>query len=84
MMNNSTDDQQTVINELTDLVLQRIFTRIAPQLSEEDVQKFESLSKEDTTGALSKDFLVSKVPNFDQIFQEEIDLLKSGLGSDSK
>lgn len=81
MMNNLTNDQQKISEQLLNLVMQKVYTRIAPILTEEDMVKIEDLNKEDMTGNSVRYFLLSKVPNFDQIFQEEINLLKKQLES---
>lgn len=78
-MNNSNDDQQKVSEELFNLVLQRVYTKIAPSLTEEDMTKIEQLNRDDQTGNAARYFLLSKVPNFDKLFQEEADQLKTEL-----
>lgn len=83
-MNNLTDDQQKVGDELINLVMQRVYTKIAPVLTDEDMAKIEELNTQDESGNSVRYFLLSKVPNFDKLFQEELDLLKNQLESDKK
>lgn len=83
-MNNLTENQQKISEELVSLVMQKVYTRIAPILTDEDMAKIESLNSEDASGNSVRYFLISKVPNFDEIFQEEVDLLKSQLDSAKK
>lgn len=78
-MNNLTDDQQKVADELIDLVLQNVYTRAAHVLTDDDIKEVERLNIEDPSGNAVRYFLISKVPNFDQLFQEEADQLKNEL-----
>jgi hypothetical protein len=59
------DNQQNI----PDALLERIFARIGQVLTEEDVQKIESLRH--TEGNELREFLLAKVPNFDAIAKEE-------------
>lgn len=74
-MSSPTQDQQKVASELYDLVMQRVFTKIAPILTEEDMQKIEELSKKDSSGYSVKYYLTSKVPNFEKLIEEETETL---------
>lgn len=80
-MNDVTDNQQQISDELLSLVMQKVYTRIAPVLTEEDMTKIEQLNGEDASGNAVRYYLLSIVPNFDQIFQEEANLLKSEVSS---
>lgn len=83
-MNNLTNDQQKISEQLLNLVMQKVYTRIAPALTEEDMTRIKELNEQDTTGNSVRYFLLSKVPNFDAIFQEEVSLLKSKIDSQKK
>lgn len=78
-MNDLTDDQKKIADELVALVMQRVYTKIASVLTEEDIQRIEQLNNEDDTGNQTRDFLLTKVPDFDRMFQEEVDLIKDQL-----
>lgn len=55
-----------------ELVLERTFARVAGVFTKEDMQTFASLESADTTGDAVKFFVLSKVPQFEAILQEEI------------
>ena len=74
-MNN---DEQMIADELMTLVMQRVFTRIAPQFTEEEMVKIEALNQDSNNEAL-REFMLSKVPEFDDIVREEIEIVKSDL-----
>lgn len=78
-MNNLTPDEQKISEELVKLVMQRVYTKIAPMLTDEDISKIEDLDSKDESGNSVRNFLISKVPNFDTMFQEEVNLLKNQL-----
>lgn len=80
-MNDSTTDQQQIGDELMNLILQRVYTQIAPNLSEEDIVRLEELNKQDPSGQAQRDFLLTKVPNFDELFKQEAALMSSELGA---
>ncbi len=84
MMNDLTQNQQKVADELVNLALQAAYIKIAPVLTDEDMAKIEELNSQDQTGNSVRYFLLSKVPNFDKIFQEEMDLLKSQININPK
>lgn len=65
-------DHNSQSNSFAETVLDRVFSRVAPALTNEDMRKAELLNQEDPTGNAVKYFLLSKVPNFDVILQEEI------------
>ncbi|MBI2017641.1 hypothetical protein HYS92_01175 [Candidatus Daviesbacteria bacterium] len=83
-MNDLTQNQQKVADELVNLALQAAYIKIAPVLTDEDMAKIEELNSQDQTGNSVRYFLLSKVPNFDKIFQEEMDLLKSQININPK
>lgn len=78
-MNDLNDDQQKLAGELVSLVMQRVYTKLAPDLTEEDIKKLEELDSKDETGSLAKEFLVSKFPNFDRMFEQEVESLKTQI-----
>lgn len=80
-MNNLTANQQKVADELIDLVMQRVYTKIVPVLSEEEISKLEQLKQQDPSCQSMREFLLTKVPDFDKMVEEEINLLKSELSS---
>jgi hypothetical protein len=72
-----TPEQKQKLNELIETLLQRVFTRVAHALTDEDIQKIEELDKKDETGQAIRYFLISKVPNFEAIIEEEANKLKA-------
>lgn len=74
-----TDNQLRVSDELAKLVLQRVYIKIAPQLSDEDMSKIEQLNSQDESGSSVRNFLISKFPDLDQMLQEEVNILKNEL-----
>lgn len=78
-MNDLTDNQQKVADELIDLVMQNVYTKIAHVLTDDDIKEVERLNAEDPSGNAARYFLISKVPNFDKLFKEEADQLKNEL-----
>lgn len=74
--NNLTDEQKQKLNQLSGEVIQRVFERVAHALTDEDMKKIEELDKDDETGQAVKYYLISKVPNFEAIMDEEIQKLK--------
>lgn len=55
-----------------EIVLQRVFTRVAHIFTAEDANTLEQVSSTDQTGDAVKYFLRSIVPNFDAIVDEEV------------
>ncbi len=78
-MNDLTDDQQQLAAELVKLVMQRVFVKIAPDLTDDDLTKLEQLNQEDEGGNSAREFLVAKFPDFDEMFNKEMENLKSEL-----
>ncbi len=74
--NSLTDDQKQKLDQLTGVLLKRVFMRVAHVLTAEDLTKIEELDKNDQEGQAVKYFLISKVPNFEAILDEEIQKLK--------
>jgi hypothetical protein len=75
-MNNDINDNQKLASDLVNLVLQRVYTKLAPDLTDEDIQKLEDLDKNDPTGESAREFLLSKFPDFDNLFEIEMENLK--------
>lgn len=78
---NLTDQQRQRVDELSDVLLQRVFTRIGYVLTDEDMKKVEQLDKEDLSGQAARYFITSKVPNFDNILAEEAQKLKESFNN---
>lgn len=71
--------QQIIADELANLVLERVFTKIVPALTEGDIEKIKQLDIEDDDGEKVKEFLTSKAPNFEEILRDELELVKQEL-----
>lgn len=65
-------DKEAQAHARAELVLERTFARVAGVFTKEDMQTFASLESADTTGDAVKFFVLSKVPQFEAILQEEI------------
>lgn len=72
-----TKDQRQRAGELSDQVLERVFTRISSVLTDEDMMEIEEIDAQDHNGEALKYFLISKVPNFEAILEEELKRLSS-------
>lgn len=83
-MNNLNDDQQKVSDELEALIMQRVYTKVAHVLTDEDMAEIEKLDTEDISGNATRHFILSKVPNFDKLFDEELELFNNELGTQSQ
>lgn len=75
-LNNLTDEQRQKLDELSGILLQRVFTRIGYALTDEDMKKIEEMDKDDVSGQAVRYFIISKVANFDAIIEEETRKLK--------
>lgn len=83
-MNNLTDDQQKVSDELEALIMQRVYSKVAHVLTNDDIEEIEKLDTEDISGNATRQFILSKVPNFDKLFDEELELFNKELGIQSQ
>lgn len=61
--------------ELVDIVSSKIIYRITNALTDLDIQKIEQLDKT-TTGNEVLNYVKERVPNFDSIIMEEIDVVR--------
>lgn len=68
------DDQ--LIDQISDQVWQNILIKIARDLSEEDLKKIEELDENDKEGKNVKRYLLEKVPNLETIIFEELQELR--------
>jgi hypothetical protein len=80
-MNDLNDSQQKLAEELVKLVMQRVYIKLAPKLNDSAMQRLEELTKEDETGEKATEFLMSKFPDFNQMFEQEVEALKLQLTS---
>lgn len=69
-MNDLNDDQ--LVDQITDIVMERILRKVAQDLSEEDMKELEILSQDDKHGKKVKKYLSEKVPNLETIIFEEL------------
>ncbi len=83
-MNDLTDEQQKLAAELVALVMQKVYIKLAPSLTDEDITKIEQLDKNDQTGEAAREFLMSKFPNFDELFEQEVENLKKQVEAEKK
>lgn len=73
------DKKQEVLDKTTETLMNRVLSRIAHILTEEDMKTLEQLDKEDTTGNTVKYFLLTRVPKIEELVKEEVDRLKEEL-----
>lgn len=71
--------QQIITDELAGLIMERIFKKIAPNLTEEDMEEIKRMDQNDEEGEKVRQFLTSKVPNFEQLLKDELELVKQEL-----
>ena len=71
------DKKVELTDELTHLLLKRVFSRVVQVLTQADMQKIDELDKEDATGNSVKYFLLSKIPHLQEIVTEEASLLQT-------
>lgn len=78
------EDQKTdLVNTMMETVLNRIFTRISPVLTDQDAAMIETLqSSGDNADQTVIQYLGSKVPNLTQIVNEEIESFKAEMKQD--
>lgn len=75
----SDQERQKKVDELSQMVLRRVFQRVVHVLIDEDMKMISQLDKGDTTGNTVKYFLMTKVPNLEKIVQEEVEFIKKEL-----
>jgi hypothetical protein len=73
------EQKDELLQGMIDTVLNRIFTRIEPVLTEQDLTEMQSLEKEPDADQKINQFLLSRVPNLEGIAQEEIELFRDEL-----
>lgn len=66
------DQKQKAVDE----IMEKVITRIAYVLVEEDIKTLEELGKNENSLAV-RYFLLAKIPNFEKIFQEEAEDYKT-------
>lgn len=72
------EKKEEILKLLTNTVRQRVLIRIAYALIDEDVEKIAVMDKKNDSSSI-KDFIKSKVPNFDAIIQEEYAIFKEEI-----
>lgn len=68
------EEKEALTQDMTETILQRVFNRVLPQLSEADNQALDKLADNKDTEAAEEEvieYLSTKVPNFEQVAQEE-------------
>lgn len=79
LQNLPADKKEEMLNTMIDTVMDRIFLRIEPELSEEAKKKLDELETNSAPEQEIIQLLVSSVPNLDAIAQEEINKYKEEL-----
>jgi hypothetical protein len=75
----SDGDKKQVAKKVADILLGRVFTRVATILTKEDVDTFTKLDAADPTGEAGKQHLLSKVPGLEAIIKEEAQYLAEDI-----
>lgn len=65
-------DSEKALDSTADEVLAKVFERVYHVLTKVDKEEFETLLGEDVHGAGVRYFLLSRVPHFDKLVEEEI------------
>lgn len=74
----SQEDKEKMFKQIYDTLEMRVGTRLANQMSEEQLTEFETfIDKNDEAGALK--WLETNFPNYKQVVAEEFDKLKSEI-----
>lgn len=73
---NQAPSEQAKVDRATEIVSQRILTRLTHALVEDDLDTLKNLRQENVSGEKIKDFLLTKVPNLEAIIKEEIEFFK--------
>ena len=71
------DKQKEALEKLGELVYQEVMLRVLDVLSEEEKDEFEKLIEKTPDPELMFSFLALKVPNFEEIVNEETQKLKN-------
>lgn len=66
------DRKEMLMQSMIDTLLNRIFTRITPSLTKADFATLDDLEMRPDAEQWINNYLVSKIPNLDQIVAEEI------------
>ena len=64
-------------DEVVNKVMDTLLERVANVLTDEDIEKLKELDKKDPTGNAVQYYLISKVPNFEKLLDEEIQAAKA-------
>jgi len=77
----SLPDEQKIqmVQTMVDLVQKRLMLRIMDQLSEEEKDEFEKILGGRDVDLAAAEFIKNKVPNFDEMVQEEIIKVKQEM-----
>ncbi len=67
------DQRDEAVNDILEQIIENVLTRMSQALTEADMQKIEEIisSDKDNTEAI-KYFLLTKMPNLDEVIKEEV------------
>lgn len=77
--NISAERKDSLMEKMVDSVMNRIFARIIPALSDDDAKALSEIEKQDDADTAVNAYIVSKVPSFNQITAEEIEKFKAEM-----
>lgn len=67
------DQKNRALNSILEQILENILTRLSENLTEDDMERIEEMTSSDETHNENiKAYLVSRVPNLDEIIKEEV------------
>jgi hypothetical protein len=72
----------TIVEKLSRLVFQAVLVQVLPLLSEEDMTEYDRITESEEGGEKLFLFLKEKVPNFEEIVQEEAENLHDELSEE--
>jgi hypothetical protein len=75
----SPDRKAEVMNKMIDAVILRVFNRVVPALTDQDINTLEQLDQKDDSGVVVNQYLQNKVPNLESIVKEETDNFKKEM-----
>jgi hypothetical protein len=75
------DQKVNLVNTMVDTVLDRIFARISPSLTESDMQTIEALQNNPQSDQAINQYLMSRVPAMGSIAEEEVKRFRDEMKS---
>jgi hypothetical protein len=71
--------KETLMQSMVDTVMNRVFTRISPTLTDKDLDDLAALELQPDSDVAVNQFLLAKVPNLENIMREEIESFRNEM-----